>query len=372
MGHLKLQCWSLAIPFQSKFTHNQKARSVSSTFWVQVEWAGHTGFGEGCPRPYVTGETLAQCQGFFERHEGSVSREIHDLPSLQDYRNAHAEDVSLNPSAWCAIELALLDAFARASEISVETLLGLPALNWTFQYSGVLGVDSPNTFAQKLQAHVALEVPDYKLKWSEDASANCDRLAHIQSSVPGALIRIDANNLWGSVDDSIRALLPIANAIWAVEEPLAQPAMTDALKIANETGLRVILDEAVLNENDLIPYLDFPEAFIFNLRVSKCGGVLSGLEMARSCRKSGLPVVVGAQVGETSILTRAALPIAQFLGAACRAQEGAYGLHLLQRDVVSHSMQFGRGGRLLPPPIFHGFGWGLDCNLNGLDEPRAC
>jgi hypothetical protein len=98
----------------------------------------------------------------------------------------------------------------------------------------------------------------------------------------------------------------------------------------------------------------------------------SSLEMARSCRKSGLPVVVGAQVGETSILTRAALPIAQFLGAACRAQEGAYGLHLLQRDVVSHSIQFGRGGRLLPPPIFHGFGWGLDCNLNGLDEPRAC
>ncbi len=272
---MTLRCWQLAIPFRSKFTHNRKSRSVSSTFWVQAEQDGMVGFGEGCPRPYVTGETLDQCQLFFNRHSKQVSAAITDLPSLKAYRKNHEMDIAANPAAWCAIELALLDLIARLQQVPVERLLGLPDLSGSFRYTGVLGVDAPEAFARKLQAHRSLGMHDYKLKWNADNASSRARLEQIQSAVPGVMIRIDANNLWPSAAAAIQELKALADSVWAVEEPLCLPSLQDALNIARQTGVRIILDEAVLNERDLLPYLDYAEHFILNLRVSKCGGVLS-------------------------------------------------------------------------------------------------
>jgi hypothetical protein len=70
-------------------------------------------------------------------------------------------------------------------------------------------------------------------------------------------------------------------------------------------------------------------------------------------------LIVGAQVGETSLLTRVALSVAQASGDSLIAQEGAFGTHLLQHDVCTPPLMFGAGGTLdyqSGEP-----GWGLDC-----------
>jgi len=59
-------------------------------------------------------------------------------------------------------------------------------------------------------------------------------------------------------------------------------------------------------------------------------------------------VIVGGQVGETSILARAGLIVADEAGELLAGYEGAYGTHLLQWDVVTPSLRFGRGGKILP------------------------
>ena len=77
------------------------------------------------------------------------------------------------------------------------------------------------------------------------------------------------------------------------------------------------------------------------------GGVLRSMEVARRAKKRRIGIVVGAQVGETSILTRAALAVASVCGDALVASEGAFGTYLLQRDLTSRSLMFGPGGRLV-------------------------
>ncbi len=57
-------------------------------------------------------------------------------------------------------------------------------------------------------------------------------------------------------------------------------------------------------------------------------------------------MIVGAQVGETSILTRAALTLASGYRTSLIAQEGAFGTHLLERDVIDPPLMFGVGGKL--------------------------
>jgi hypothetical protein len=63
-------------------------------------------------------------------------------------------------------------------------------------------------------------------------------------------------------------------------------------------------------------------------------------------RARGIGVIVGAQVGETSLLTRAGLTAARAASDALVAQEGAFGTFLLQRDVCDPPLMFGAGGML--------------------------
>ena len=57
-----------------------------------------------------------------------------------------------------------------------------------------------------------------------------------------------------------------------------------------------------------------------------------------------LGIIIGAHVGETSVLTRASLTLARAAGTALVAQEGAFGTHLLTRDVADPPLMFGAGG----------------------------
>jgi L-alanine-DL-glutamate epimerase-like enolase superfamily enzyme len=105
-----------------------------------------------------------------------------------------------------------------------------------------------------------------------------------------------------------------------------------------------------------------PERWAINVRVSKMGGLIRSLAIVEGARARGVPVVIGAQVGETSVLTRAALTVAQAAGEALMAQEGAFGTRLLERDAVEPCLMFGAGGVLRPRdyPTLAGAGFGLE------------
>jgi hypothetical protein len=77
------------------------------------------------------------------------------------------------------------------------------------------------------------------------------------------------------------------------------------------------------------------------------GGVIRSLALARRAASLGIGVIVGAQVGETSILTRAGMIVMNAAGPDLVAAEGAFGTYLLRRDLASPCLMFGDGG-LLP------------------------
>ena len=77
-----------------------------------------------------------------------------------------------------------------------------------------------------------------------------------------------------------------------------------------------------------------------------------------------MPIVVGAQVGETSLLTRAAFTVARCARGILLAQEGAFGTLLLQADVCDPPLTFEAGGGLdwkMPAGLG---GWGLQISSN--------
>ena len=109
----------------------------------------------------------------------------------------------------------------------------------------------------------------------------------------------------------------------------------------------IIVDESFLRVDQFPAILhDPPSTWIVNIRVSKMGGVLRSLAVAKRAKEIGIPIIIGAQVGETSVLTRAALAVANTYRDILVAQEGAFGTLLLERDICNPSLMFGAGGQL--------------------------
>ena len=360
---------SLEIPFRVEFKHASASRNVTSTAWVVARSEQHTGYGESCPREYVTGETMESVKLFFETHKDDLQDINGSLASLQTWSLEHRNEIDQNPAAWCAIELALLDLLAREADQSIEQLLGLPGLSGEFQYTAVLGDNKIEQFAQQVDQYAAMAFKDYKIKLSGDLEKDKEKLHYLVGAKAGARIRLDANNLWQQASSAIAYLNSLDIELFAIEEPLSANDYDGLREVTNTAKTKIILDESFLREEQFALIIDDPANWIINLRVSKMGGLLRSLKIALMARSYGIGIIIGAQVGETSLLTRSALTVANANRDILIAQEGAYGTILLEKDICQPPLMFGKGGRIAQDQLNHigDRGFGLGINVDGIN-----
>ncbi len=352
---------SLKIPFKTAFSHASASRDTTLSLWVEVKMRdGAAGYGEGCPRDYVTGETLEGALAFVSGFTPIWLKEICDFESLATWARTHRGDIDANPAAWCAVELALLDAFSNEAGKTVEALLGLPRIGGKFRYTAVLGDSAAKRFEAELSRYRQVGFRDFKIKLSGNFQRDLDKIALLKTAgIAPDSVRADANNLWTDADDAVRFLSSMDYGFKAIEEPLRAGDHAGMNRIAQETGCSIILDESLLRADQLSLFTAAPARWIVNLRISKMGGLIRSLELLDLVRRCGLCVIIGAHVGETSLLTRAALTIANAARDILVAQEGAFGTHLLEHDVIDPPIMFGVGGTLEASQLPVGNGFGL-------------
>ena len=353
---------TLAIPFKLSFKHAAAARTSTQTVWVRAEGRdGKVGYGEGCPREYVTGESLPGAQAFIAAHSPEWRDGVRDVQDLSAWVRAHAREIDANPAAWTAVETALLDLFGKATGRPVEALLGLPPLTGRFRYTAVLGDASPEIFDRYLAGYRQVGFRDFKIKLAGDRARDRAKVRSLRAAgiAPGA-VRADANNLWSDAGAALEDLEALEFAFLALEEPLHAGDYSGMGRIALALDSRIVLDESMARSAQLADLPRPVERWLVNVRVSKMGGLLRSLDFVQRARAAGVRVIVGAHVGETSVLTRAALTVAGAAGDALVAQEGAFGTHLLEHDVVEPPLMFGGGGVLdAGDAIGATPGWGL-------------
>ncbi|MBX2839055.1 MAG: hypothetical protein KTR35_19510 [Gammaproteobacteria bacterium] len=332
-------------PMRFKFKHASAQRSATQNVIVRLTDENRTtGYGEGCPRAYVTGETASTVATFMREYGSTIVNKASDLQHLKHWINSNAKLIDSNPAAFAAIEIAIIDLMAKRNQMSAEALLNLPKLSENVPFTAVIGDCSVSKMRLITTAYRLYGFNDFKVKLSGDLSKDQDRL----SAIPKIYrVRVDANNLWPTPDLCIDYFRQLHCAIWAIEEPVKAFDYPAMMKIANALDTKIIVDESLYTTNHL-HLLKNPERFVANIRVSKCGGILRSIELANQCIQSNCDVILGAHVGETSLLTRAALVVGQGLKAPSIAREGAYGKILLKRDITSKDIKFSRGGILRP------------------------
>lgn len=362
-----LEMTPLEIAFKTSFKHASAERARTAGVWVVAVAGELAGHGEGCPREYVTGESVSGAINWFDHHRADILASVTDLITLKEWMARHGPDIDHDPAAWCAIELALLDLFGREAGQSLESLLSLPGLAESYQYSAVIGDGSDEAFQHQVQKYVKAGFRDFKIKLSGLLERDQEKLACLSRTGLPLRIRADANNLWDRPGEAVEHVERLGNPFWAIEEPLAPRDFAGLAEVGAVLGTRIILDESLTCVQDLRQISGVPSLWVLNLRVSKLGGLIRSLHLVEEARGLGMQVVVGAHVGETSVLTRAGLVLATAAGDMRVAMEGAFGTHLLERDVCERPLMFGEAGRLRPAD------WNLSKNPgSGLETNGAC
>ena len=359
------------IPLRKRIKHASHVRTDTENLVVCVRLSdGTTGYGEGVPREYVTGETIdqsvalirdmdrgyldAECRSF---EEAVVLADAMMLPEVPgDDRQCQGN------AARCAVELALLDAFGKhfKQPISSVTRQLAPQLfesKARVQYSGVI------TSARGFKARtMGLMMRIYgfrqvKVKVGMEGYDDPERLRAIRSRIGAKMdIRLDANEAWspGEAAQRIRALEPFN--ISSIEQPLHQSAASSLPQLRREVRTPIMLDESLCSESDGQRAAEEGLCDIFNLRLSKCGGFTRSLRLACLAKKHGLSCQLGCQVGETAILSAAGRHFATSV-AGLRYLEGSYDSRLVREALGKKNITFGWGGWA---PSLAGGGLGID------------
>jgi L-Ala-D/L-Glu epimerase len=358
---------TLEIPFRVSFKHASAERHRTETIVaVAYDEDGIAGYGEGCPRSYVTGESITSCADFLKTHTSALT-DIDSVETLRKFVSDKRPAIDGNAAAWCAIEMSILDLLGKTRNETVEEILGLPVARGEFRYTAVLGASSPALFQSQLARYVAIGFTDFKVKISGDHAADSSNLNAVRAALPDARIRLDANNLWDDIATASSYLESLPPCFWALEEPLGTRNYSGCSILADRFHCKVILDESFLFAKELVHLAERPEIWIPNIRVSKMGGILRSLAVAEACRAVGFKFILGAHVGETSLLARAAITVASAYRDSLITQEGAFGIYLLDWDIVDAPIMFGKDGLVHREPS-RGPGMGLTVSLRQPDN----
>ena len=294
---MKLTIQQLEIPFKQAFAHATATRSCTESILVKAEISnGVVGVGEGCPRKYVTGETIHTATSFFDAQR-EVWEQFKGLEDLTIWMTANRQVVDKNPAAWCAVELTLLDGWGKKQGQSIESFLDLEELTGQFHYSAVLGTANAATFKKQAQQFAALEFGDFKVKVTGNLEHDRQNIEVLNNlSIENLRIRLDANNFWKTSVEAVAYLKSLNYPFFAIEEPLQVGDYDGCRQISQQLGLPIILDESFLRIEQLKHLQADPRPWILNIRISKMGGILRSLAIAKEAKAIGLPIIIRVRI----------------------------------------------------------------------------
>ncbi len=366
MRIVELTAYHVRIPLRRPIRHASHRRTETDNVVVRCVIEDDTeGYGEGVPRDYVTGETADSALALLRSSDLRAQ-----LEPCSDFGRAvaMAERLRLAPvpgderqcggnAARCALELAVLDAAGRhfGTPLSAVTRLLAPELfepKEHVRYSGAI------TSARGLKAAVLGRVlrlygfRQVKVKVGIAGQDDPARLRHIRRTVGAKVdLRVDANEAWsaGEAAERIRELEPFG--ISAVEQPLPHAEAASLRELRGRVKVPIMLDESLCGMVDAERAAAGGLCDLFNLRLSKCGGFIPTLRLARFAAGHDLACQLGCQVGETAVLSAAGRHFAASVG-GLRYLEGSYDRHLVRESLGTRDITFGWGGKApaLPGP----------------------
>lgn len=358
----RLTAYVVRLPLKRPFRHASAVRRESDNVVVQCELAdGTTGWGEGVPREYVTGETPEGCLAqlaatpvgeqlvedcaswpevikLCERFQPMVDRD--------DPRGCYGNALR------CAVELSILDAFGQ--------LLGEPVSNVISHFPpaqaiwrppvpsvryGVVIDSGSRGLRRKALVRRLYGFQECKVKVGAVGDNDAERLRVIRRWIgPKMDIRLDANEAWHANELQRKVEPLLMCGISCIEQPVPHEEVGSLAELRNSLGVAVMLDESLTSMADAQTAIAAGTCDLFNIRLSKCGGFLNSLRIAAAALAAHLGYQLGCHPGESGILSAAGRHWATCV-TNIRYLEGSYDRRLFRDLLTNEDLTFGYGGK---------------------------
>ena len=367
----------VSLPFAFDFSHAQRRRRSARNVVVEVAAGkeGVSGFGEGAPRSYVTGETPASAAGHIAQAvaDPAFPWELSDPEQVRRWAAA-LDRGRFGNAARCALELALFDALGRRQSRPVIDFFPAGHRTQTLLYGAALPMAAPDVIEKGCHIIRELGIRRIKLKFGPELDRNRETLETVAGVfADDCELKVDVNFAWDLSIALAHIGLLKRHRVGVVEQPLPpQDPDGGALCTAYAAeNIVVMADESACTLSDLDAIRRERSFNMINMRLSKCGGLVRSLEMIDALRRRQIPFQIACHLGESGILSAAGLT----LGLLCKDAvywDGAYDAFLLKENLTTEDVTFGPGGRTGPLP---GDGLGVQVDrvalkrLSGEKEP---
>jgi L-alanine-DL-glutamate epimerase-like enolase superfamily enzyme len=223
---------------------------------VQVEVDGIRAVGQGSAAETVavTGEDATSIQ---EAINGPVRTALSaaGADGLTGFSARIGSALPGATSAKAAVDVALHDAVARATGVSLAELLGAPAGtvdSFTIEDDMTVSLEDPQVMATRAREAGDAGYRILKIKLGSDVEEDRRRLDAVLDAVPGARLRLDANQGW-EVDQAIEILHRLERdglPIDLVEQPVDRRDLTGMAQVRAAVGIPVMADESLWSPED--------------------------------------------------------------------------------------------------------------------------
>lgn len=347
--------YCVTLPFRLAFGHSLSSRKKSTNVIVRVELEdGSVGWGESIPRSYVTGEESSEASeriasqfapAVLATDWSDFSRSVEGLDKLFW---SFELDRKRWGASWCALETAVLDALGHSQKKSLATLLG-PAEQGQIRYGAVIPFCGKAATMAIATFYKMYGFQTVKLKVGRSLEDDLARLQICRAIFgPYVSLRVDANCAWSLDQAKIAADRMSLYGVQSIEQPLAARDWKGLAELTRSVAADIVADESLCTLEDGRCLIQEKACNAVNIRLSKVGGIQPARKMAALARGAGLKVHMGAQVGESGILSAAGRLFA-CVEIRCENYEGSENLFLLKKDLTKENLTVGWGGRGVLP-----------------------
>jgi len=365
----KINTYEIALPFAGNFPHalNKGAFAKNIVCEIIAKEGTIRGYGEGAPRPYVTGETQKSTSEDITRFArfSAFPRNLEDISQIWGFIDSLPEE-KVHHAAICAIESALLDALGRKENRYLTTYLPMDFVTQKIHYGAVIPLWNQNGthgFCRRIQEQ---NITRLKLKMGKDLSQNRKNLETVKTVFNTAYdLKIDANGAWDKELAFKHIPLFEPYHVRVIEQPMTpdDPAFLEFAERLSPSGIILMADESActLKDVDTIIAQGFT---MINVRLSKCGGFRRAIKMIDRIREKRIRFQIGCHLGESGILSAAG----RILSLVCKDAiyyDGSYDEFLLKENVTTHPVSFGMGGEA---GALQGCGLGMNVDHRRLEN----
>lgn len=309
MKIVKAELFTLDLPFKIPFAVSYQTYYSMPTIIVELTTEdGTVGYGEATPDQHVTGETLESTTAVLQHTllPSIIGFSPFDIESIHIHMN---EQVKFVPAAKAGIDIACYDLMGKLSGQPIYHLLG-GQYRKEIDIPYVISIGSAEETAAEARKALHEGFHSLKLKTGPNLQQSIESIRAVKEEAgPHIPLRVDANQGWGTVSNTLHVLKQIEGMkIDWIEQPVYADDLDALAEVKSRSSFFIMADEAIKDSKDLRLAIQKKAADYINIKLMKCGGIYPAVKLAAQAEMEGLICQIGSMV-ESSVASAAGLHV---------------------------------------------------------------